>query len=101
MNKKISPAKQPYFIESNMVNFILVLDQPFYKVNFPIMKKYLSVFAAIVLFLLSCKSDKKRAAKQYGIMGIPFNFLIDRSGIIVAKNLRGDDLDKKLAEVIK
>jgi len=36
-------------------------------------------------------------AKQYGINSIPQNFLIDPAGKIVAKNLRGDDLEKKLA----
>jgi peroxiredoxin len=36
-------------------------------------------------------------AKQYGITSIPQNFLIDPTGKIIAKNLRGDDLEKKLA----
>ncbi len=36
-------------------------------------------------------------AKQYGIRAIPQNFLIDPSGKIIAKNLRGDELNKKLA----
>lgn len=37
----------------------------------------------------------------YGVKGIPQNFLIDKEGKIVAKNLRGPDLDQKLAEIIK
>jgi peroxiredoxin len=36
-------------------------------------------------------------AKQYGIRAIPQNFLIDPTGKIIAKNLRGDELNKKLA----
>lgn len=36
---------------------------------------------------------------MYGIMSIPSNFLLDEKGIIVAKNLRGEDLDKRLAEL--
>jgi peroxiredoxin len=36
-------------------------------------------------------------AKQYGIRAIPQNFLIDPSGKIIAKNLRGDELNKELA----
>jgi peroxiredoxin len=40
-------------------------------------------------------------AKQYGIRAIPQNLLIDPDGIIVAKNLRGEDLTKKLGELIK
>lgn len=37
----------------------------------------------------------------YGINGIPDNFLINSEGIIVARNLRGDDLKKKLNELLK
>jgi peroxiredoxin len=38
-------------------------------------------------------------AALYGIHAIPQNFLIDPSGKIIAKDLRGDDLEKKLAEI--
>lgn len=40
-------------------------------------------------------------AKEYGIRAIPQNFLLDPSGKIIAKNIRGEALNKKLAEVIK
>lgn len=40
-------------------------------------------------------------AAQYGVMGIPANFLIDADGIIVAKGLRGQYLDDKLKEFLK
>lgn len=40
-------------------------------------------------------------AKQYGVQGIPHSILVDKEGVIVAKNLRGEDLHKKLAEVLK
>lgn len=39
-------------------------------------------------------------AKQYGIRGIPQNFLIDPSGKIIAKNLRGEALQTKLSEIL-
>ncbi|SKA06692.1 TlpA disulfide reductase family protein [Sediminibacterium ginsengisoli] len=39
-------------------------------------------------------------AKLYGIRAIPANLLLDRDGKIVAKNLRGEDLKKKLAELL-
>lgn len=39
-------------------------------------------------------------AIQYGIAGVPMNFLVDKEGRIVAKGLRGEDLEKKLAEVL-
>jgi len=40
-----------------------------------------------------------QAAKLYGITSIPRNFLIDPNGIIIGENLRGDDLNKKLAAI--
>ncbi|WP_052495949.1 TlpA disulfide reductase family protein [Pedobacter lusitanus] len=49
-------------------------------------------------------SDLKKeneAAKQFGIRGIPSNFLIDPNGKIIGVNLRGEELLKKLQEVIK
>lgn len=39
-------------------------------------------------------------ARQYGIMAIPQNFLIDPSGKIVGKNLRGEELGEKLKELL-
>jgi peroxiredoxin len=43
---------------------------------------------------------KNDVASRYGIQGIPMNFLLDKEGRIIAKGLRGEDLTKKLAEVI-
>ena len=40
-------------------------------------------------------------AKLYGVDAIPQNFLIDPNGVIVGKNLRGEALQNKLAEIIK
>lgn len=40
-------------------------------------------------------------AKQYRVTGIPQNYLVDPNGKIVAKNLRGAELHKVLAEVLK
>jgi peroxiredoxin len=39
-------------------------------------------------------------AVQYKIQSIPQNFLIDPTGKIVAKNLRGPDLEQKLCEIL-
>ncbi|MEN0054395.1 MAG: TlpA disulfide reductase family protein [Mucilaginibacter sp.] len=39
------------------------------------------------------------AAKQYQVSSIPQNYLIDPTGKIIAKNLRGGDLDAKLEEL--
>ncbi len=35
----------------------------------------------------------------YGINSVPTNFLLDPKGVIIAKNLRGEDLEKKLKEI--
>ena len=40
------------------------------------------------------------AARLYGVRGIPQNYLLDPAGKIVAKNLRGEELMKKLAEIL-
>jgi len=39
------------------------------------------------------------AAALYHVQSIPANFLIDKKGIIIAKNLRGDALEAKLSEL--
>jgi peroxiredoxin len=40
-----------------------------------------------------------KVAVQYAVRGIPQNFLLDPTGKIIAKNLRGDDLEAKLEEL--
>lgn len=47
------------------------------------------------------KGWENAVAKEYGIEGIPFNILVDPNGIIIARNLRGEALEKKLEEVLK
>ena len=43
---------------------------------------------------------KSEIARTYGIRAIPANYLIDSNGIIVAKNLRGEQLQLKLKELL-
>jgi peroxiredoxin len=46
-------------------------------------------------------SDEANTIKQkYGIHGYPTTFLIDLNGVIVAKNLRGKDLEDKIKEIV-
>ena len=40
------------------------------------------------------------AGKLYGVQSIPHSILLDPDGIIIAKNLRGKDLQNKLAELL-
>ena len=46
------------------------------------------------------KGWKNIVAQQYGIQAIPSNFLVDPNGVIIARDLRGMALEKKLAEVL-
>ncbi|MDR1562665.1 MAG: TlpA family protein disulfide reductase [Dysgonamonadaceae bacterium] len=41
------------------------------------------------------------AAKTFGIKSIPQNILIDTAGIIIRKNLRGEELQKTLSEIFQ
>ncbi|MFN4144261.1 MAG: redoxin family protein [Runella sp.] len=41
------------------------------------------------------------AAQTYGVNGIPATFLLDKDGKVIAKNLRGEALERKLEEVLK
>jgi len=45
------------------------------------------------------KYGDNAAAALYSVQAIPANFLLDPDGKIIAKNLRGSDLDDKLAEL--
>jgi len=44
---------------------------------------------------------KNQAALLYGVEGIPQNFLIDPKGVIIAKNLRGEELIRTLSSLLK
>ena len=45
------------------------------------------------------KGWENSAGKLYGIRSIPSNVLLDTTGMIIAKNLRGEELRAKLAEL--
>lgn len=46
------------------------------------------------------KGWQNEAAVLYHVQSIPYNFLVDPNGKIVAKNLRGPDLENKLCELL-
>ena len=46
------------------------------------------------------KGSDNEASLIYGISGIPDNFLIDRNGVIIGRNLRGNELNEKLTELM-
>jgi len=41
-----------------------------------------------------------QAVETFGFQGIPFNVLVDPSGKVIAQELRGEDLDTKLKQVL-
>ncbi len=47
------------------------------------------------------KGWRSAAALKYGIRSIPDNFLIDENGIIIAKRLRGENLEYVLKQLVK
>ena len=51
--------------------------------------------------LSDLKGWGNEVGKLYGVSGIPQNYLIDKDGKIVAKDLRGPALEEKLAEILK
>ncbi|WP_422857775.1 redoxin domain-containing protein [Flagellimonas sp. S174] len=46
------------------------------------------------------KGQGNNAAMLYGVEGIPDSFIIDDNGIIVARDLRGKELEKKLEQLL-
>lgn len=46
------------------------------------------------------KGFKSKVAVDYGVEAIPTNYLISPDGKIIAKNLRGAELEKKLADIL-
>lgn len=50
--------------------------------------------------LSDLKGFKNEVATQYGIQAIPSTFLLNPEGVIIAKDLRGEALHKKLGELL-
>jgi alkyl hydroperoxide reductase subunit AhpC len=46
------------------------------------------------------EAERNGAATLYDVTSIPQNFLIDPNGRIIARNLRGEELNRKLATVL-
>jgi thiol-disulfide isomerase/thioredoxin len=46
------------------------------------------------------KGWDNEVSKSYGVSAIPFNFLVDPTGKIVAKNLRGEELQTRLKDIL-
>jgi hypothetical protein len=46
------------------------------------------------------KGWASESASTYSVQSIPSNFLIDTAGRIIARNLRGEELEEKLKELL-
>lgn len=46
------------------------------------------------------KGWRSNVAKTYNVRAIPMNFLLDKNGIIISKNLRGEELIKVLNNLV-
>lgn len=44
---------------------------------------------------------RSMAAKKFGVRAIPMNFLINQDGVIIAKNLRGQQLEETLKNLVE
>jgi hypothetical protein len=47
------------------------------------------------------KGWSNAVAKHYSIQSVPANFLLDPDGKLIAKDLYGDELEKKLEELLR
>ena len=51
--------------------------------------------------LLDIKGLENEVAVKYGVQAVPANFLINPTGVIIAKNLKSETLEKTLADLLK
>jgi peroxiredoxin len=50
--------------------------------------------------VLNTQNDKKSPANMYAVYTIPSNFLLDEKGIIIGRNLRGEELYNKVKDLL-
>ena len=48
-----------------------------------------------------CAEHQKGGGEKYGIQSIPATFLLDGSGKIIGKDLRGPNLEEAVAKAVK
>ena len=51
--------------------------------------------------VLDLKDGKNEVASQYGIKALPTNYLLDRNGVLIARDVRGEALAEKLHELFR
>jgi len=63
--------------------------------------KWLEAVEEDALPYIQVRDVEGNVSDDYAIVSIPSNFLYDQNGIMVAKGLRGEELETKLAELLK
>lgn len=63
-------------------------------------EKWLEAIEADGLTWTQVRDTDKEVGKLYAIQNIPTTLLLDKEGVIIAKNLRGEELENKLAELL-
>lgn len=63
--------------------------------------KWLEAVEEDALPYIQVRDVEGNVSDDYAIVSIPSNFLYDQNGIMVAKGLRGEELEAKLAELLK
>ena len=63
--------------------------------------KWLEAVEEDALPYIQVRDVEGNVANDYAVIYIPSNFLYDQNGIMVAKGLRGEELEAKLAELLK
>ncbi len=69
--------------------------------SLPPLRDYIRKNAMVWRQVCDEKSWDGALVAKYGVLSIPTTFLLDAEGRIVAKNLRGDELDKQIEKLLR
>lgn len=64
-------------------------------------KAWLDAISKYNMNWIQLGDDRRLASEMYEIKTIPHTVLVDQNGIVVAKDLRGQELEDKIAEILK
>ena len=99
--QKINIVLKCVFIMFNLQNFIVLSVSPDRKAK---KQAWLNVILRDGLLRTHVNDLRfwdNEVAGLYGTRSIPQNLLLDSKGKIIAKNIRGEELNKKLEEILK
>ena len=96
---KLKDLEILHFSNIRQINSFLESNQ-----NHPDFKKWNEAIAKDKITwtqISNLKEWEEPIAKQYGVQQIPTTFVLDASGTIIAKDLRGEELKAKVLELLK